>query len=93
MFHLGPCRLLAFILFPDTSILSTAPSSPVVKKEFLSWFNVPLSVDTDAMVSVDHHDLGKAVRVYGVVSKPDLVPFASSIHDKVWGREGKGIRH
>ena len=57
--------------------------SPIVKEEFFSWLDVPLGVDADTMVSVHHHDLGKAVGVDGMVSKPNLVPLACGVHNVV----------
>ena len=56
------------------------PCLPVVKEELFSWVDIPLRVDTNAMVSVDHHDLGEAVGVAGVIGKSDLVALSSSIH-------------
>ena len=44
------------------------------------------------MVSVDHHHLGKAVGVDGVVGKADLVPLASGVNNVVCeGRGGRGV--
>ena len=40
------------------------------------------------MVSVDHHHLGKAVGVDGVVGKADLVPLSSGVNNVVC--EGRG---
>ena len=53
---------------------------PIVKKQLLPRFNVSLGVDANTVVSSDHHDLGKAVWVDGVVGKANLVPLTSGIH-------------
>lgn len=57
---------------------------PVIKEQFFAGLNGSLGKDTDAMVAVDHHDFGIAVRVDWVVSKADLVTLARCIHDKIY---------
>ena len=71
----------------DLCYKCTPVASPVVKEQLLSGLDVPLGVDAYSMVPVDHHDLGKAVWMDGVVGKPDLVSLTSCIHYIVWRGE------
>ena len=53
---------------------------PVVKEELFSWFNAPLGKYSNPVVPIHHQHFSKAVRVNGVVGKPNLVAFTSGIH-------------
>lgn len=58
-------------------------SVSVVKEELLARLYGPLGKDADTMIAGHHHDLGITVGIDGVVGKPNLVSFASSIHNKI----------
>ena len=56
---------------------------PVIKEELFAGLNGSLGKDADAMVAVDHHYFGIAVRVDRVVGKTDFVALACCIHHKI----------
>lgn len=61
---------------------------PVVKEQFLSGLDGSLGEDADAMVSVHHHDLSVAVRVYRVVREADLIALTSRVNYEVCNYTG-----
>jgi len=58
-------------------------SVSVVKEELLTGLNGPLGKDTDPMVAGDHHYLGIAVGINGMVGEPNLVALSGRIHNKI----------
>ena len=56
---------------------------PIIKEQLLPWLDVPLGIDADPVFPADHHHLGKAVRVDGVVSKSNLVALPRRINHVV----------
>lgn len=56
---------------------------PIIEEELLASLDGSFGKDTDAMITVDHHDFSVTVGVDGVVGETDLVALASGIHYKV----------
>lgn len=56
----------------------------IAQKEFFSRLDLAISVNADAMLSIDHEDLHVAVWLLAVVGKADFVALARGIDNIVF---------
>lgn len=61
--------------------------TPIIEKEFLARLYSSFSENPNSMVSVHHHYFRVAIGINGMVGKPNLVAFPSSVHHEIWKKK------